>query len=285
MKWAERCLSSLRNSSVSCDVMVIDNNSTDGTQNFIHTHFPEVELIENKKNLGFGQANNIGLQRVLDENYEYAYLLNQDAWVMPDTLEKLIDISKTHPEYGVLSPMQLKAISNHFEDKFREHVLFRHQKFSPLLIEDMYFGRKKDIYEVSFVMAAHWLITARCISMVGGFSPTFFHYGEDRNYLNRTNFWNFKIGIVPAAQGVHDRGDSKWSQAKVMYVNEYIRILISSSNPLHKEALGKQFTLLLKTGIRARKKDLIKYSFRLMKEKDIVESNFAKSLNPRAFLL
>ena len=109
MKWAERCLSSLRNSSVSCDVMVIDNNSTDGTQNFIHTHFPEVELIENKKNLGFGQANNIGLQRVLDENYEYAYLLNQDAWVMPDTLEKLIDISKTHPEYGVLSPMQLKA--------------------------------------------------------------------------------------------------------------------------------------------------------------------------------
>ena len=115
MKWAEKCFTSLRNSSVTSDVIVVDNGSTDGSQEFIHEHFPEVELIENKENLGFGRANNIGLRKALEDKYEYAYLLNQDAWVLPNTFEELIAVSEKHPEYGVLSPMQLKAVFNGLE--------------------------------------------------------------------------------------------------------------------------------------------------------------------------
>lgn len=284
MPWANRCLTSLRQSVVPCDVTIIDNGSTDGTQDFIHNNFPEVYLVRNKENLGFGQANNIGLQKALDNNYEFVYLLNQDAWVQEDTFEKLIKASDTHPEYGVLSPIQMKADGLHFEEKFRSYIIPYHQIYSPSLIEDLYFQRVQDVYEVSFVMAAHWLITSKCLATVGGFSPTFPHYGEDNNYLNRTNYWKFKIGIVPSARAVHDRGDNKWSIEKEVYVNDYIGSLVSFSNPLRRESLDTKIFQLLKRGIRNCKMDLIKYALRLKKERRTAEANYKRTLKEKAFL-
>lgn len=284
MPWAERCFNSLRNSTIPCDVLAIDNGSTDGSQDYIHSHFPEVKLIKNKENLGFGRANNIGLQKALDDNYEYAYLLNQDAWVLPDTFEKLVAVSEAHPEYGVLSPMQLKADGIHFEERFGRNVITRRQIFPPYLIEDVFFHRVKEVYEVSFVMAAHWLITSKCLSTVGGFSPTFPHYGEDDNYLNRTNYWKFKIGIVPISHAIHDRKDSSWSPEKDMYVNDYIGTLVLCSNPIGKESLRKKGFLLLKRGIRNRELGLIKYAFRLWKTSSNTEANYKRSLKKKAFL-
>lgn len=284
MPWANRCLASLRHSVVPCDVIIIDNGSTDGTQDYILTHFPEVELIRNEENLGFGRANNIGLQKALDNNYEFVYLLNQDAWILEDTLKNLIEVSEAHPEFGVLSPMQMKADGLHFEEKFRSYIIPRHQVFSPSLTEDLYFQRLQDVYEVSFVMAAHWLITSKCLATVGGFSPTFPHYGEDDNYLNRTNYWKFKIGIVPSARAIHDRGDSKWSEEKEIYVNDYIGSLVSSSNPLHRESLATIIFRLLKRGIRNHQMGLIKYALRLKKGRRITEVNYEKSLKEKAFL-
>ena len=284
MPWANRCLNSLRQSVVPCDVTVIDNNSNDGTQEYIHTSFPEVELIRNKENLGFGQANNIGLQKALDQNYEFVYLLNQDAWILNDTFQQLINASQAHPEFGVLSPMQMKADNLHFEEKFRSHIIPHHQVFSPSLTEDLFFKRIEDVYEVSFVMAAHWFITSKCLSTVGGFSPTFHHYGEDDNYLNRANYWKFKVGIVPSARAVHDRGDSKWSCEKEMYVNDYIGSLVSFSNPLRRESIDTKIMLLLKRGIRNRQMVLIKYALWLKKAKRNADANYEKSLKEKAFL-
>lgn len=284
MPWAERCFSSLRQSTVPCDVIVIDNGSTDGSQQYIRTHFPEAELIENNQNLGFGRANNIGLQKALDEGYEYAYLLNQDAWVLSDTFEQLIATSKAHPEYGVLSPMQLKADGLHFEDRFGRNIISRRQDTAPFLIDDLYFQRKEAVYEVSFVMAAHWMITSKCLKTVGGFSPTFSHYGEDDNYLNRAKYWKFKIGIVPSAQAVHDRADSKWSAEKEMYIMDYTWSLVEASNPLAKVSLGKKISTFVKRGLRNRQWDLLKYALRLRKEASAVEANYQRSLKPKAFL-
>ena len=284
MPWANRCLTSLRQSVVPCDVTIIDNSSTDGTQDYIHNNFPEVDLIRNKENLGFGQANNIGLQKALDRNYDFVYLLNQDAWIQEDTFKHLIDASEAHPEYGVLSPMQMNADGLHFEEKFRSYIIPHHQVFSPSLTEDLYFQRVVDVYEVSFVMAAHWLITSMCLATVGGFSPTFPHYGEDNNYLNRTNYWKYKIGIVPSARAVHDRRNIKWSAEKEMYVNDYIGSLVSFSNPLRRESLDTKIIQLLKRGIRNRKMDLIKYALRLKKERGTAEANYERSLKEKAFL-
>ena len=78
MKWAERCFSSLRTSAVPLSVIVVDNGSTDGTQEFITTQFPEVEFIQSAENLGFGKANNLGIEMAYKNGADFFYLMNQN---------------------------------------------------------------------------------------------------------------------------------------------------------------------------------------------------------------
>lgn len=284
MQWAERCFNSLQNSSIVPDVFVVDNGSTDGTQAYVQEHYPEVLFHQSNENLGFGRANNLGLQYALDKGYDYVYLLNQDAWVMPDTFEKLIRVSARHPEYGVLSPIQMDASMKHIERGFANSVLGEHQKTYPLLIEDLYLERKEDVYDVTFVMAAHWFITRSCIEKSGGFSPTFPHYGEDNNYLDRIYYWKYKCGIVPRAKAVHDRSDSQWSKSKWNYIMYYIEPLILVSNPNKKPTFAYViFKTLFKLFLR-HDYSAIKYIFRFLKESGNINKNNRLSTKQKAFL-
>lgn len=228
MQWAERCFGCLRSSSVVPDVFVVDNGSTDGTQEYLKDNFSELIFLQSKENLGFGKANNLGLQYAMDNEYDYVYLLNQDAWIFHDTIEKLIGVSKKHPEYGILSPFQMEANQEHLDSNFKKKAC--RWESSPELLDDLYFHKNRDVIPVRHVMAAHWLITRDCILKVGGFSPTFPHYGEDNNFEHRAEYKGFKIGIVPDSQAVHDREKRVVSKKKQIY-QKYIDGLIRMSNP------------------------------------------------------
>ena len=284
MQWARICYDSLRQSTIPCRIMTIDNGSTDGTQEYIRSHYPEVELVETGANLGFGKANNIGLQKALDDGYEYVYLLNQDAWIKPDTFEKLIAISKKYPEYGILSPMQMQANEEHLDCNFCSYSIGTEQKYYPRLIEDLYFKRLFDVYETNDVMAAHWFITRNCIEIVGGFSPTFTHYGEDNNYCKRVRYWKMKIGVVPGCHAVHDRETRPNTSEKIMYFEHYIAKLDKFSNPLCTVPVMSLVKEGLRQSLMRRDKVLFKYTCRILKEKKQIEANLARSLKPCAFL-
>lgn len=228
MRWADRCFGSVRTSNIKPDVFVVDNGSTDGTQVLLRNNFPEIIFMQSNENLGFGKANNLGLQYALDNDYDYVYLLNQDAWIFHDTLEKLVDVSQKHPEYGILSPFQMEANQEHLDSNFKKKAC--RWESSPELLDDLYFHKNRDVIPVRHVMAAHWLITRDCILKVGGFSPTFPHYGEDNNFEHRAEYNGFKIGIVPASQAVHDRENRSVSKKKQIY-QKYIDGLIRMSNP------------------------------------------------------
>lgn len=228
LQWAERCFDSLRKSTIVPDVFVVDNGSTDGTQEYIQQNYPEVKFIQSRENLGFGKANNMGMQYALDNEFDYVYLLNQDAWVMPDTFEKLIEISQKHPEYGILSPFQMNADMKHIDVNFIKSACS--WKSNANIFNDLYNQSLDDIYPVSFVMAAHWLITRNCMKKVGGFSPSFPHYGEDDNYQERVLFHGFKIGIVPSLRVVHDRGWRIDPPEKRIYMG-YISSIKNLSSP------------------------------------------------------
>lgn len=210
-KWINRCFDSLRASSVPVTTYVVDNKSTDETVALIKSQYPEVILHENTKNLGFGGANNIGMIYALMHDYDYVYLLNQDAWLMPDTLEKLIDIHRENPCYGVLSPMQTNAEMTRLDPNFANITANNSS-----LISDYVFGSLKSVYHIPFVMAAHWLISRECLQRVGLFSPVFFHYGEDDNYLQRVHYFGLKVGLVPEAQAVHDREFREMSKSSTL---------------------------------------------------------------------
>jgi len=105
--WIERCLGSLRLSRYPVDTVVIDNGSKDRTIQRIKKDFPEVRLLPQTENLGFGKANNIGMKIALKEGYDFVFLLNQDAWIDSNTIGKLVELSQSHPQYGILSPVHL----------------------------------------------------------------------------------------------------------------------------------------------------------------------------------
>ena len=243
MPWAEKCLGSIKNSNYPADIFIVDNGSSDGTQEYIKNNYPGAIFTQNESNLGFGKANNLGLKYALDNGYEYVYLLNQDAWILPDTLDKLISTHERHPEYGILSPMQCQANMCRLDCKFAANVCFKVK--DEMLLNDLYFNSLKEIYEVPVVMAAHWLLSKECLIKVGGFSPTFPHYGEDDNYCDRTRYYNFRIGIVPETLAVHNRESRVSTRANQLYMF-YIDILRQSSSPM----LEKKATSIFGGAIR-----------------------------------
>lgn len=285
MQWAKRCFDSLKASTIANDVFVVDNGSSDGTQDYIKNNYPTTIFKQSETNLGFGKANNIGLQYALDNHYDYVYLLNQDAWVMPDTFEKLIKVQQENPEYGILSPMQLQGNEKNFDKNFRNLALYRPLN-DVFPIDDLYFNDLKDVYEVNFVMAAHWFISIDCLKKVGGFSPTFRHYGEDDNYIQRAKYYNFKIGVVPNANAIHDRADRVISKKQQMYF-DYKEWLVKMSNPLNPNKHFK-YLFVRNTIFNVKKYKSfvpIRYCFILLKDyKQIIENKHYSINNEGAFL-
>ena len=221
LKWVGKCLRSVEKSTHPADVVLIDNGSTDGTLSLVRTDFPQQRIIETGENLGFGAANNIGLRIALEEGYEFVYLLNQDAWLEKDTLEKLIAAHKA--DWGVLSPMQMDARGR--RDK-------RFDRKCGKFIDAALGGYHNDklVVEVPFVMAAHWLLSRRAVETVGGFSPAFKQYGEDDNWLHRLHYHKLMCGVVPAAQAVHDRAGRRPSREKKMQL-KCISTVVKVSDP------------------------------------------------------
>lgn len=202
-QWVEKCLTSLRESTQPVHTIVIDNASTDDTARIICEKFPEVELILSKENLGFGRANNIGLKKALYEEADYVVLLNQDAWVEPETIEKIIHIQQENSEYSILSAVHYKN-ENEVEPYFKS--LVSEENMAESFHEWNWGDPKKTVFSVGFVHAAFWVITKECLEKVGFFDPIFPHYGEDEDYCDRAKFFNFSIGIVPSVKITHDIG-------------------------------------------------------------------------------
>ncbi|ESU20912.1 glycosyl transferase family protein [Flavobacterium cauense R2A-7] len=193
VKWIEKCIKSLLQSNYPVDIVVVDNDSNDATLAVLE-QFPQLHLITSDSNLGFGKANNIGIEYALKNEADYVFLLNQDTWVFDNSIEELVKTAERNPEFGIVSPMHFSGDEVTLDENFKT-----------------YFGKKtaelkeQNVVVVPFVNAAAWLVSRGCLEKVGGFEPLFGHYGEDRNYCNRVLFHNFKIAITEKSKICHDR--------------------------------------------------------------------------------
>lgn len=227
MQWAKRCFESLINSTERVDIFVVDNGSTDGTQDYIKSNYPFVHFEQSLTNDGFGKANNKGLRFALENKYEYVYLLNQDAWIFPDTLSILINVAKEHKDYAIISPMQMQANMKNLDTNFLKFSCGYNSNAH--FVSDIFLHNIKDVYDVDFVMAAHWLIPTRKLAEIGIFSPSFPHYNEDNNLIQRAQYFGYKVGIVPQALAVHDREYRVIDDKKKMHLN-YTNAILCLSN-------------------------------------------------------
>ncbi|MEX2428339.1 MAG: glycosyltransferase family 2 protein [Bacteroidales bacterium] len=222
--WISKCIHSLIHSNIQDhEIIIIDNNSTDKTVSIIEDNFlSSVKVIKSKVNLGFGKANNIGIELALQESADYVFLLNQDAWVEEDTIAKLIQEQKKNIQYGLVSPLHLNNQGS-LDKLFYTYIRGNHDLISCLAVKmDHNF-----IAENSFINAATWLLSRNCLLTVGLFNPLFPHYGEDKDYVNRLYFHGFKLGVHLGAFAVHDRDQQITSKYRQSNKKLFKRILIS----------------------------------------------------------
>tara|TARA_R110000850_G_scaffold25797_1_gene74158 strand:- start:12296 stop:13204 length:909 start_codon:yes stop_codon:yes gene_type:complete len=196
--WIDMCLQSCGKHYV----VVVDNASQDETVSHIQTNYPNITLLPQNKNLGFGQGNNVGISYALSKGTEHVFLLNQDAYLVDDCLEFLVKKQQDNPQFGILSPVHLNGKGDALDKNFGNYISY--QK-APALTTDLLLNKAKELYEVPFVNAAGWLLSRKCVEAVGGFDPIFFHYGEDDNYCQRVLFHGLKIGVVLNTFLLHDR--------------------------------------------------------------------------------
>jgi GT2 family glycosyltransferase len=204
MSWIRNCLESLVLSQAPSAIIVVDNNSVDPTVDFISTNYPGINLIRLQKNIGFGQANNIGIEYARKKGAEYFFLLNQDAWIEHNTIKSLHDSIKRNKNLGILSPLHVNGNGTDLDIYFRKYL--QQSKLEDFFRSSLL--KKKSpqgIIKTRFVNAAAWMISRECIEKTGTFDPVFHHYGEDENYAQRVLYNKFEIGIDLHSKIFHDR--------------------------------------------------------------------------------
>lgn len=225
--WINRCIPSLLDSTYPTDIMVIDNASGDNTVAVLREQYPSVIIVESKENLGFGKANNIGMEYAISHDYDYLFLVNQDAWLEKDCISNLLHPES--PQGALLSPMHYDGTEQHLDKGFAEYC--KHISFD------------KDVHQVDFVNAAFWWIPIDIIKRIGSFSPIFYHYGEDKDFGNRLKFHHIPIYIIKKAKAYHDRQDRiapsiNFKSEFVYHLTEFCNINYSWSEAFSKAILA-----------------------------------------------
>ncbi|MET3020015.1 glycosyltransferase family 2 protein [Flavobacterium hydatis] len=290
-QWIEKVIKSLYSSKIEVKIIIIDNNSFDKTVNLIKK-YDEVDLIELKTNLGFGLANNIGLKKAYEEKFDYVFLLNQDAWINEDTIANLVIAHQKNSEFGVISPMHLNGKGDALDYKFSKYIVPDKCKN---LYSDIFLNKTVNkIYEVEFVNAAAWLISRNCLEIVGGFNPSFFHYGEDDNYLHRVKFHKLKIGILADTIIYHDR-EYRISNDYFVNPEKYLKrqLILDFSNPLLSKSFKREYKKCCKKLTKAffllRIKKVKEYIFEIrvlnkLDKKQIIKNKILSENTSNSFL-
>jgi len=199
------CLESLgRLEYRTCDVMVVDNGSTDGSVRAIREQFPHVTVIENGENLGFAGGNNVGLRHALTRGLDYALLLNNDTVVSPDFLSLLLEATEADPAVGIAGP----TIYYHDEPEAiwsaGGAIDWRRGKTSMLNLDERDTGQLGQVpREVDFVTGCALLVTRTVLERVGLLDERFFAYYEETEWCVRASRAGFKIVHVPQAHIWH----------------------------------------------------------------------------------
>ena len=203
---------------MSADLYVFDNDSTDGSADFVASHFPQAKLVRSAENLGFSKANNLGFEWAIRKGYDYVYLLNQDAWLEEGALETLVAAAESQPDYAVLSPLQMTDGYHALDAQFSKAARVCERAESP-------------VFSIMRVMAAHWLVPVAALKELGPFEEEMFpFYGQDDDWCQRARYAGWKVGVVPEARAVHDRAAREEPLERTVFRNYYTGSLVRLCN-------------------------------------------------------
>jgi GT2 family glycosyltransferase len=242
------------------EIIVVDNASADGSVEMVERLFPSVKLFPQKKNLGFGAANNIGMKSARGE---YFLLLNPDTIVQEDTFRVMIDFFTRHADVG-LAGCKVLGSDGLLQPACRRSfptpwVAFtKIAGLSAVFPQSRLFGKYNltyldpdKTYEVDAVSGSFMFLPRTTFEAIGGFDEQFFMYGEDLDLCYRVQQSGKKVYYVHETQIIHYKGESARrsdiDEVKVFYesmrvfVRKHIRRGAVTSGILHLAILLREW--------------------------------------------
>lgn len=198
------CIESLKHISYpNYDILLVDNGSTDGSVEYFKEQYPEMEIIENRENLGFTKGNNIAIKKTIANNTDYILLLNNDVAVEPDFLDKMVCEANQNDKIGIIGPK-----INYYGTPYQIWAAGGHINYWICLIA--YYGMNKPdaqkySYEkdVDFVSGCAMLIKVSVCREIGLLDERYFAYFEDVDFCLRAKNNGYTIRYVPSAKIYH----------------------------------------------------------------------------------
>jgi hypothetical protein len=238
LPWLERCLSSL----AGIETVVVDHGSRDGTQALVRERFPDVRLVE-QENLGLaaGWARGIG-----ETAGRYVLLLNSDAWLVEDALQRLVAAADRLPRAAVVGPRllnpdgSLQRSVRGFPSTWRlatEYLYLR--KLAPRSrVFNAFYGAGFDHEterEAEFLMGACLLVRRAAIADVGPPDTAYFMFSEEVDWCWRFRAAGWSVVFTPDARCVHVGGASHGGRLFRENVRGHLRVLQAHRGPAEAE--------------------------------------------------
>ncbi len=190
------------------EVIVVDNNSEDDSEQIICGEFPQVRWLANEKNVGFGAAMNRAMAEAVGD---YFLLLNSDVEVMEGTIETSLNAIICSQNVAALGCRLVYPNGSDQKSIWRAVGDYRELWNSNFVLTK--FGQL-EAREIKALMGSFLVIHREVISKVGDFDPDFFMYSEELEWCSRARRWGYDLMFVDYAYAVHDMGyssDSAWA--------------------------------------------------------------------------
>jgi GT2 family glycosyltransferase len=208
------CLDSILKTTANLDseIIIIDNNSQDGTVNLVKTQFPQVRLTENKENVGFARAVNQGVKLAQGK---FILLLNPDMRVLDKAILDSLEFLENDKKIGIVGgqllyheTLKIQASFGKFPSLFTEflyafglHKIFPWGRFIPKNIFSK--GRFEKTHQVDWLGGGYMMINREVFDKVGLFDKNFFMYLEDIDFCYRAKNAGWRVYYFPKAKIVH----------------------------------------------------------------------------------
>ena len=267
----ENLLASVRKSIMAAEteIIVVDNYSDDDSVDCVRKNYPEVRLIENKKNVGFGRANNQGAKIATGK---YLVFVNPDAVVQENTTSEMFQFLENNPGVGAAGCRILnadgtlqKACRRSFPTPW---VAFtKITGLSSLFPNSRLFGKYNLTFlspdepqEVDAISGSFMAIPREVFEKVGGFDEDYFMYGEDLDLCFRIKSAGYKVFYTPATSIIHFKGESAL-RSNFNRTREFYRAM---SVFVMKRYTHKGFLFILKSAIYLN--SMVEYLFVMLKK-------------------
>lgn len=181
------------------EIIVVDNNSTDGSVEQLVRDFPDLWLIRGAENIGFGAANNLGAKQA---SGEFLVFLNPDTVVTPGWLDPLLDVFESDPEVGIANP---KILLQRKPDRI--NTCGNNVHISGITLCNGLYRDKHEMsspMEISAATGCVLVMRRDLFWELGGYDDDFFLYMEDADLSWRTRLYGYRCSYVPDSVVYHD---------------------------------------------------------------------------------